>query len=202
MDGARDDTLTLVRSAKAGDRSAWAELHRRFEPVLRRRIGPRIGPLLRAHMEDSDDVVQSLWREAFVDLKHFEPRGEGSFLNWMTQLAKNKLASKVEFYRADKRAGGAKASSSEAKSVLAALSARGIGPATSAGNREEQEHLRRALEKLPDDQRTILRMFWFERVRQSEIGKRLEIGEDAARKRLARAEAALLKELRRLSGKA
>lgn len=196
--GEAEQTVDLLERARTGDQEAWERLYERYEGELRRRVRARFGSELRA-VEESVDVFQSVWREAISSLKHFHYRGEGSFLAWLATVLRNKLSSRAERMRTVKRGGPAPSGSVYAKALSRSADAK-PGPATRAEHDEDEELLLQTVEQLPADQRDLVRWALFEGRTHREIGRRLGIGEDAARMRVARAEARLSTLFRRLHG--
>jgi RNA polymerase sigma factor (sigma-70 family) len=60
-------------------------------------------------------------------------------------------------------------------------------PSSAAAAREQDEALRRAVERLPEDYRAVIRWRGYERLPFAEVGRRLGRSAEAARKLWARA---------------
>jgi RNA polymerase sigma-70 factor (ECF subfamily) len=85
-----EPTLELVAKARAGERDAWDELYRRVHDPLLFAVRARLGARLRGALE-SEDVLQSVVKDALVDLERFEPRGPGSLQRWLATCVLNKI---------------------------------------------------------------------------------------------------------------
>jgi RNA polymerase sigma-70 factor, ECF subfamily len=185
------DHAGLIARAQEGDEAAWEALYRLYEAELRARTRARLGRELRAQ-EESVDVLQSVWREAVGSLGRFEYRGEGSFLAWISTLLRHKIAAR--YARRTDAARGALGGEAQER-ALEAAPAVGPSPSECATAEELRGELLASLERLPQPMRQLLRWAYFEGAGPTELGKRLGIGSDAARMRLARAEARLAGEM-------
>jgi len=99
-----DLSLELVRRIQAGDHEAWERLYRRYHDGLLFAIRSRLGRGLRRWLE-SEDILQSVVRDALRDLPHFEPHGPGALQHYLHVCVLNKIRSKAEHFGAAKRAG-------------------------------------------------------------------------------------------------
>ena len=148
------------------------------------------------------DVFQSVWREAIGSLESYEYRGEGSFLAWLATVLRNKLTARASRLRAVKRGGESPAPSASVYSrALSRSAVSEPGPETRAECDEDRERLLQTVEQLPPEPRKLVRWALLEGVPHGEIGRRLGIGADAARVRVARAEAKLTALFLRLHGR-
>jgi RNA polymerase sigma-70 factor, ECF subfamily len=77
---APDDVL--VEEAKLGDRSAFAELWRRYSNLAFKRIHQML-----RNPADAEDVIQEAWMKAYVHLGTFD--GRSTFSTWFTRIAIN-----------------------------------------------------------------------------------------------------------------
>lgn len=103
-DASIDLSLELVRRIQAGEREAWERLYLRYHDGLLFAIRSRLGKKLRASLQ-SEDILQSVVKDALRDLAHFEPRGPGSLQHYLHVCVLNKIRAKAEHFEADKRAG-------------------------------------------------------------------------------------------------
>jgi len=195
-----DESIELIRSAQSGDPGAWEQLYERYGPELCARVRARLGPELRVR-EESVDLVQTVWLEAFRNLHRFEYRGEESFLAWITAVLRNEIGTRLERARTVKR-GAARSAKGVAGTelLLDAVPRAEPGPSTGAELDEEQELLLQAVASLPAAHADLVRWAVLEELPLAEIARRLEVTEGAARMRAARATARLTREFRRLCG--
>lgn len=176
-----DALADLIALAQAGDQAAWEELHRRYERRLRGRVRANFGGSAR-YAEESIDVLQSVWREAVRGLGSYEHRSESSFLAWVSAIVKHKLSGRRRRPPEPSRIG-------EGRDAL--LPGTDPSPSECASAAEERERLIAVLQRLPAEQRQLLQWVYFEHAGIPDLAERLHVGIDAARMRLARAEARL-----------
>lgn len=177
-------TMTLLRSAKDGDRAALANLLERYRPVFTRRIRFMLGPRARRHAE-TGDFLQGVFLEILRRLDHFEIRDERSFLAWGTQIARNAIRNKAD--RKYERA-----FSTFVNTTL------GIDPGTRSGDPadmivhdEQREHLVTCVEQLEHEHQEVILLRHVEGLSFAQIGARMQRSENAAQLLHARALARL-----------
>jgi RNA polymerase sigma-70 factor (ECF subfamily) len=97
-----EDSVELVRRARAGNRDALERLLERYAKPLR--------GLVRLHMSrearravESMDIVNETLEVAARKIETFEPRSRASILYWLEDIAVKKLSDVVEHERAAKR---------------------------------------------------------------------------------------------------
>lgn len=101
----RDDlSVELVRRIHEGDSSAFDALYRRYHDPLLFAVRARLGTRLRAALE-SEDVLQSVFKDALSDIQRFEPRAPGSLAHWLHVCVHNKIRGKAAHFGAEKRSG-------------------------------------------------------------------------------------------------
>jgi RNA polymerase sigma-70 factor (ECF subfamily) len=183
------DFSDLLRRAQGGDSAAFAEIHARYERLVHGVVRRRLGPALRRKF-DSVDVVQSVFEDVLRDLPRFEDRGEEKFRHWLFMKAENKVRD------AHRRALDADGAPRETRlATNDDLAPEGVaGPATQAGQADDEARLAAILSTMSAEQREVLNLHDREGLRFAEIAERLSLpSEDAARMRYGRA----LIELRR-----
>ena len=89
-----EDTLTLLRRARAGETAAIERLCARFLPVLRRWARGRLPPPAR-DLLDTDDLVQETLLRTFSKLEGFEPRHDGALQAYLRQALRNRIRDEV-----------------------------------------------------------------------------------------------------------
>lgn len=90
LENGDEPTLELVARARAGEREAWNDLYRRVHDPLLLAVRARLGARLRGALE-SEDVLQSVVKDALADIDRFEPRGPGSLQRWLATCVLNKI---------------------------------------------------------------------------------------------------------------
>ena len=144
-----------------------------------------------AEAEDiTHDVFVSIWQRSAT----FQP-ARGSLSSWLLTVAHNRI---VDTLRRRRRAG-------EAHEAIARdpVAVSGIAPedtAAIAEHNEEAREVRRALETLPDDQREVVNLSYYEGFSQSEISQRLQVPLGTVKSRMRLAMNKLRSELRPSGG--
>jgi RNA polymerase sigma-70 factor (ECF subfamily) len=196
MTGAPEPTdEDLVRRVRAGDEAAARELFDRHLPALRAKARSRLPEALRGKVAESD-VIQEAWLTAFLALGKFEDRGDGSFGKWLRGILAHRVGHEIERHiGADKR-------DVRREERIRTGSVDGVGaapdqpsPSEEAVSAEEREVLHAALEGLPDDYATVVRLVHIEGVKLAEAGARMGRSADAARKLYGRALEAMAERL-------
>lgn len=144
-------------------------------------------PALRRY--SAEDIVQDILTLACRDFTSFRGRILAEFRGWLLAIGRNVVRERI-------RAGRTKARDPKSEIDLAAqgferdpldtLPSDATTPGRGAMRREEQRALALALAKLTSEERQIVAWSGSEGLPFKEIGRRLSIGEDAARKRHAR----------------
>jgi RNA polymerase sigma-70 factor, ECF subfamily len=164
----------LVRRATAGDREAVEGLLTAHLSRLRAFLRLRMGGAVRAR-ESTEDLVQSVCREALERLDGFEYRGEASFRHWLFQQAEHKVIDRARFYGRAKREGAREVSIDRRRAEDETL--RGLEslftPSRDAVAREEVERLEAAFAKLPPDQREVILLARIVGLPHAEIAERM-----------------------------
>lgn len=145
-----DLSLELVRRIQAGEPEAWERLYRRYHDVLLFSIRSRLGRGLRAWLQ-SEDILQSVVKDALGDLERFEPRGPGALEHYLHVCVLNKIRSKAAFFGAQKRAAAERRVPSSELDDLACPEGE---PSYLDGTRYER--LERRLAQLPEAMREVV----------------------------------------------
>lgn len=154
----------LISRATAGDPAALTTLLQRHGPQVRQRLTGKIGQHWRSVLEE-DDVMQVSYLEAFMRIRSFAPRGEGSFLAWLSHIAENNLRDAVRGFERAKRPDPRRrvqARSVTGESYADLVEVLGVTSATpsrAAAQHEAARHVEAALENLPADYRRVIRLY-------------------------------------------
>jgi RNA polymerase sigma-70 factor (ECF subfamily) len=168
---ALDPVDLVARIAEAADRSAFAELFRRFAPRLKAYL-LRLG----ADEGGAEEVVQeamlTVWRRAAT----FDAR-QASVATWIFTIARNK---RIDRFRRERRP---EFDPNDPMLVPAADPA----PAEGLSQRQEKRRLAEALAALPAEQAELLRLAFFDGLSHADIAQRssLPLGTVKSRVRLA-----------------
>jgi RNA polymerase sigma-70 factor (ECF subfamily) len=146
------------------------------------------------------DLVQETFLDAQRDFGGFRGRTEADLLNWLRAILRHNLANfRRRYHATDRRAVNREVPLDDTRQgdeLRAALADDVPTPSGVAVAREEVQLLERALERLPEIYRQVIRLRHQEQRAFEDIGNRLGRSEDAARQLWVRAIAQLQKELR------
>jgi RNA polymerase sigma factor (sigma-70 family) len=172
----------LVAAAKQGRAAAFDELCKPYAKTLL----PRVHRITR-NREDAEDALQDSLLRAFVHIRDFD--GRSSFSTWLTRIAIN---SALMILR--KRRNSLEISSTEEDTkAFWDVPDRLPNPEMRCAQREREETLRCAVEKLRPSIRTVLQLRDIHERSIKETASVLDISEGAAKARLFQARAALRK---------
>jgi RNA polymerase sigma-70 factor (ECF subfamily) len=102
LDSAVTVSLDLIRRAQGGDLDAYDRLFERYYERVRRIVRVRMGARLRLE-EESADIIQKTFLAAIDLMEDFEVRDEASLINWLAQIAENRIKRAAEHAGAAKR---------------------------------------------------------------------------------------------------
>ncbi len=176
------ETLSRI---KKGDDAAWRDLYARYRDVLLLSIRCRLGPQLRSRIE-SEDILQSVVKDAFLDLARFEPRGEHAIEHYLHVCVLNKIRSKASFFGAMKRQGDVPLTDTMADRIA--------GPAASEPEYHDAARflrLEKGLSLLPENLREVILLRRVEGLSNQDAAKVLGKSPEATSKLHARAVAKL-----------
>lgn len=178
-------SFELVRRIQDGDAGAFAELYGEYRDRLLFSIRCRMGPTLRAHMQ-SEDVLQSVMREALADLARFQPRGVSALARYLNTCVRNKLGGFARRWNAERRRG-------ETPLTDTMLDGAAADPGGLAYREPARwERLERALAVLPEPMREVILLRLVEGVPNAEAAAALGRSSDATSKLFTRAMARLV----------
>jgi RNA polymerase sigma-70 factor (ECF subfamily) len=192
------DLDPLIEAARRGDAAVLVQLLegcRQYLLLVANRelpadLQPKVG---------ASDLVQDTWIEAHRDFAAFRGRTEPELLGWLRGILMHNVANVIEHYRdTAKRAVGREVAFSDTPQGAGSPEPAGINPETPSGQamaREQDEALRRAIERLPEAYRQVIQWRNYERCPFEEIGQRLGRSAEAARKLWTRALDELRKDL-------
>jgi len=150
-----DDDSFLLRRCRKGDMDAFGVLVGRHETRVRSLVARILGPS--ASADDLDDTTQDVFVQAWRALPRF--RGDSRFSTWLYRVATN-LA--IKQWHRRKRGAIVIAEAELPESVRITLADPSPGPSASAERRSRDRALRTAIESLPEKQRTVILLHYFE----------------------------------------
>lgn len=150
----------LVGMATSGRADALSELLKRRGPQVRRELS--ISRKWQSAL-DPDDVMQVTYVEAFLRIEQFKPRGPDSFLAWLRQIAQNNLRDAIKAMEREKRPPPDKrvqppSGEDSFVALYELLGATSTTPSRVVAGQEAQALLESALEELPPDYATVVRL--------------------------------------------
>jgi RNA polymerase sigma-70 factor (ECF subfamily) len=154
-----DATAALVLRAREGDRGAYDRLFERAAPRALQFVRLRLGPRLRGRVEEMD-VLQDAYLDAHAAFPRFHFQGPGSFSRWLCRIIENRIRGLADFHGAEKRRprGGEERISRVVERVCASTP----GPSTEADRNDRHARLASALAALPEEQREVLLLRFFQ----------------------------------------
>jgi RNA polymerase sigma-70 factor (ECF subfamily) len=179
LKGARD--AQLVSRSKTGDVEAFGELVRRYQkPVFRIVLRMVKSP------DDADDITQDTFVRAFRGLKTFKE--EFDFHPWLFRIAYNQS---INFLNKRKRQAAVDLDDVPERDIKSGPEPE--SPIQSASRQELLTRLERALERLPEEQRTVFLLRVQDGLSYEEIADTMGTPKGTVMSRLARARMALRK---------
>jgi RNA polymerase sigma-70 factor (ECF subfamily) len=151
---------------------------RAFEELYERHRGPLFRFFLRGLKQRAvaEELFQECWSRIIVARERYRP--DARFRTYLMQIAHNLL---VDHYRRDRPAVAGAAGEREIESYEAPESAR---PDTVLSEFEQARRMERALESLPEDQRSAFLMRVEQEMGVDEIASAAGVGHETAKSRL------------------
>ena len=169
----------LLRKAQGGDPGAFEELMTPLEQLVWRVCWHYTG-----HRETAEDCAQEAMLRIWRNLGSY--RGECALESWVYRIAANCC---MDWLRKKKR---------DRSVSIEPMAEQGFDPEDSSPGtedqavaRDEQEQLREAIAKLPEDQREALIMTQLEKIPYEEAARSLGVSEGTIKSRVNRAKARL-----------
>jgi len=166
-----------VIAARNGDRDAFSRLVTRYRGLVSSISLSTVG-----HPATSEDVAQEVFVTAWRDLGTL--RNPASFLAWLRQLTRHRALDACRGRRRRDRPRG------DEGALEAAVDPRPTAQDALLDG-ERARALEQALDALPDDAREVIVLYYREGQSIEQVSRLLGLREDAAKKRLSRARAAL-----------
>ena len=186
--GAGEDFPQLIQAAQDGDRHALGAVLEPFRGYLRVLTRKELNGALRAKA-DPADLVQQTFLEAQHAIASFRGREPAELRAWLVRILRHNVYDFVQRFRGtgvrqiDREVSLQVATCQTMQGLLVEDSL----PCENAQANEELELLAQAFDQLPCEYRGVLRWRHCADLSFSEIGKRLGLSENAARKLWVRA---------------
>lgn len=169
-----DPDAALVRRMAGGDSHALDELYAHYGPAVLSYLTARVYDRALAE-EVLQDVMLAVWRNA----AHF--RGESKVLTWMLTIARNRAINALRKRQVDQTP----------LDDVFELSSTDTGPQETVERHNQTQAVQTALRQLPEMQREILELVFYQQLSGAEVASVLGINEGTVKSRLHRAKEAL-----------
>ena len=178
----------LTRRYAQGEGEALAELFERHELVLRARVRKLLPPALRRRLSISD-ILQESRIVCLESHERFEDRGPGAFRRWALGITEKKALRAVQRHRDAAMRSVAREVTRGERVPTGLVAGASPTPSQVAIGRETSDQIRRALESLGEDDRTVLRLHRDDGYPLAEVASRMGRSYEAVKKLYGRAAA-------------
>jgi len=165
----------LIQLARSGDQPAVEQLMGSCRRWLRESAAVTINGKTDPSADLSDMVQESLL-EAHRDLKSFRGTDEQEFVIWLKKILKHNLADRLKYETRQKRRNGHQRllqdSGGNVQSLQQLLAAEQSSPSHAARRTERHQQLADAIDCLPKDQATVVRLRHLDGLSLTEIALR------------------------------
>jgi RNA polymerase sigma-70 factor (ECF subfamily) len=185
----RASDAALVKSAQAGDSSAFDELVRRYADKVH-----RLTSKVLRHEEDAEDAMQEAFLSAYRNLKRFE--GKSAFSTWLYRIAMNAALMRLR-KRRHPTVSLEQPTDREESQVTLQIADWARTPVDEVLNDELRAVLERAVDTLPEELAHVFLLREVEGVSNAEAAEILELSVPAVKSRLHRARIQLRDRLNR-----
>jgi RNA polymerase sigma factor (sigma-70 family) len=176
-----EELTTLIEASRAGDKEAYSHLVRRFQDMA---VGYAYSLLGDFHL--AEDAAQESFLLAYLDLEGL--REPAAFPGWFRRIIHTQCGRQ-------RRRGGPRTEDLEAAEPVSA----GQNPAEALLAGESEDQLLRALDALPERDRSIVALFYISKLTHKEIAAFLDLPESTINNRLYVSRKALREELTRMT---
>jgi RNA polymerase sigma-70 factor (ECF subfamily) len=172
----------LVAAAQSGEVAALHSLLEQCRDYLLLIANEDIDRGLKAKLGASDFVQQTLWA-AHQNFHQFRGTSGEEFKGWLRQILRNDLnQARRHFFATARRNVDREHRLDDSQIVQPSIIDAMHTPGTDAMHQEEVRSLETALANLPEDYRQVIRLRNWDELPFAEIGRRMNLSEDAARK--------------------
>ncbi|HEU4479214.1 MAG TPA: sigma-70 family RNA polymerase sigma factor [Pyrinomonadaceae bacterium] len=198
VDGLQADDLCLIVACEQGDEAAWSDLVARFTTTVR-----SAARSASANEDAAEDLAQSIWAELYglrvredgkpsSKLAYYS--GRGSLAGWLravvAQLAIDQHRKQSRLVQTEEDADLDRLAQQVDDGNEQLLSAGAVNPEESLLNKfagvEMQKALARSFKELSDEDRLLVKLYYFDGLRLREAGAVLGVHEATASRRLTR----------------
>lgn len=200
------DDLCLIVACEYGDQKAWSDLVERFSPTVR-----SAARSASSNEEGAEDLSQSIWAELYGLRGREDGRptgklayysGRGSLAGWLravvAQLAIDQHRKQSRLVQTEEDADFDRIIQSQNENHWSGHGG-ALNPELEISQKlagaEMQDALYRSIQKLSDEDRLLVKLYYFDGLRLREVGAVLGVHEATASRRLARIHADLRQEV-------
>jgi len=169
-----------VLAAQRGDREAFSRLVDAYRALV-----SSIAAAILGDLEAGEDVAQEVFLAAWRGMGTL--RSPHSFAPWLRQVTRNQARMAARARRRRRVA--------DDEQLLASVADPAPGAREQLVSDEERAMLAAVLDDMPDDAREIVTLYYREGRSTRQVASLLDLGEDAVKKRLERARAAIRREM-------
>lgn len=206
IDKLQADDLCLIVACEHGDQKAWSDLVERFSPTVR-----SAARSASSNEEGAEDLAQSIWAELYGLRGREDGRpagklayysGRGSLAGWLravvAQLAIDQHRKQSRLVQTEEDADFDRIIQSQNENHWSGHGGV-LNPELEISQKlagaEMQDALSRSIQKLSDEDRLLVKLYYFDGLRLREVGAVLGVHEATASRRLARIHADLRQEV-------
>ena len=176
-----------IEQAIAGDPAALDRLLLDSYEPLTAHIGAQLPADLR-RLIGVDDIVQLVYSQAFRGIREFEVRGDGCWISWLKAISDNRIRDALRAERAKKRGGDfrqlisvGKEGSPFVESLVGEYATTTATPSREVARGEAIKAIQVAIAGLPEENREVVQLRYFEDCPVDEIARRLDKSPGAVR---------------------
>lgn len=169
------DETELIRRARQGDEAALGSLLAEHRDHLRQLADRALPPRLKARV-DASDIVQQTCLSIFRQIAEFDGTDPAQFVAWVRKMHARNIQNVLRDQLQTQRRGDGWEESLDGQDLNAAQQAT---PSQQAVLHEDALQLAHALERLPEDERAVLRLRYLEGRTLAQVGDDLGLTKDA-----------------------
>jgi len=158
LEAGQPEDAELLSAIARGDRQAYRALYQRYAPILLGLLSRILGD-----RGEAEDVLQEVFLQIWKKAGDFDGR-RGRALHWLATIARNRALDRRSTIESRRRL---------APAAMPAAPEEPLDPVDAANMAEEARHLHRALAQIPEAQRQVLLLAYFDGLSQTEIAERV-----------------------------
>lgn len=211
IDGIRADDLCLIVACEKGDETAWSDLVKSFDGVVK-----SAARKFAKNAEDAEDLAGSIWAELYGLKKDADGKlktklsyysGRGSLAGWLravtNQLAIDQFRKDAKFVQIEEARefeNLAQSSSENADNILVVSKSENPENLFSEKQtaKDVSDALKQAIDELEPEEKLILKLYYFDDLKLKDIGNTLGFHEATASRKLVRIQTEIRKSVEKI----